>query len=191
MTRYLLDTNILSNVTKPAPSPSLLAWMAEQPDESLFISSLTIAEIRRRILEAPRAQPRRAPGVVRGPGGASGPLRRAHPAFRREHCSRLGESHGRQLRRRAAPATPSTPSSQRPLRPTTVSRSPTTRRISWTWRSSTRFETRRHEGASAPEFQLAPSSDRALTGDRKPASECTLALGACNRDPGNQSVARL
>lgn len=44
MTRYLLDTNIISNITKPVPSESLLAWMAEQADEDLFIASLTIAE---------------------------------------------------------------------------------------------------------------------------------------------------
>jgi toxin FitB len=25
--RYLLDTNILSNIAKPAPSDSLIAWM--------------------------------------------------------------------------------------------------------------------------------------------------------------------
>ena len=49
--RYLLDTNILSNVTKPEPSESLIAWMAEQADQDLFISSLTVAEIRRGILE--------------------------------------------------------------------------------------------------------------------------------------------
>ena len=47
MTRYLLDTNIISNITKPIPSESLLGWMAEQLDEDLFISALTIAEIRR------------------------------------------------------------------------------------------------------------------------------------------------
>jgi predicted nucleic acid-binding protein len=56
--RYLLDTNIISNATKPAPSQSLIEWMAKQPDESLFISSLTIAEIRRGILEAPRGKRR-------------------------------------------------------------------------------------------------------------------------------------
>jgi hypothetical protein len=28
--RYLLDTNILSNVTKPEPSRALLAWMSER-----------------------------------------------------------------------------------------------------------------------------------------------------------------
>lgn len=47
MTRYLLDTNIISNVIKPEPSGSLLAWMGAQKDEDLFIALLTVAEIRR------------------------------------------------------------------------------------------------------------------------------------------------
>ncbi len=55
---YLLDTNIISNVTKPAPSGALLAWMADQPDTDLFISSLTIAEIRRGVLEKPAGKKR-------------------------------------------------------------------------------------------------------------------------------------
>ncbi len=46
LSRHLLDTNIIGNVTKPAPSAALVAWMAEQADEDLFISSLTVAEIR-------------------------------------------------------------------------------------------------------------------------------------------------
>jgi predicted nucleic acid-binding protein len=37
---------------------SLLAWMAEQIDENLFIASLTIAEIRRGILERPPGRKR-------------------------------------------------------------------------------------------------------------------------------------
>ena len=53
MMRYLLDTNIISNVTKPAPSGPLLAWMAGQSDENLYIASLTVAEMRRGILEKP------------------------------------------------------------------------------------------------------------------------------------------
>jgi toxin FitB len=56
--RYLLDTNILSNITKPAPSESLVAWMAEQADTSLFIASLTVAEIRRGVLEKPSGKKR-------------------------------------------------------------------------------------------------------------------------------------
>ena len=53
MTGYLLDTNVISNATKPSPSAPLLEWMAAQPDEDLFISSLTVAEIRRGVLAKP------------------------------------------------------------------------------------------------------------------------------------------
>jgi len=56
--RYLLDTNIISNITKPAPSESLVAWMAEQTDQDLFIASLTVAEIRRGVLEKPAGKRR-------------------------------------------------------------------------------------------------------------------------------------
>jgi toxin FitB len=60
VTRYLLDTNIISNVVKPQPSESLLSWMSTQRDEDLFIASLTVAEIRRGILEKPRGRKRDA-----------------------------------------------------------------------------------------------------------------------------------
>jgi hypothetical protein len=58
--RYLLDTNIISDVAKPVPSPSLLAWMSEQIDDDLFIASLTVAEIRRGVLEKPAGKRRDA-----------------------------------------------------------------------------------------------------------------------------------
>jgi toxin FitB len=58
VTRYLLDINIISNVTKPRPSEALLAWMADQVDTDLFIASLTVAEIRRGILQKPRGRKR-------------------------------------------------------------------------------------------------------------------------------------
>ncbi len=58
MTRYLLDTNIISNVTKLHPSDALLAWMADQADADLFIASLTVAELWRGILEKPRGKKR-------------------------------------------------------------------------------------------------------------------------------------
>jgi len=60
VTRYLLDTNIISHVVKPHPSESLLSWMSMQRDEDLFIASLTVAEIRRGILEKPRGKKRNA-----------------------------------------------------------------------------------------------------------------------------------
>ena len=57
--RHLLDTNIISNVTKPLPSQPLLEWMADQADEDLFISSLSLAEVWRGILEKPAGNKRR------------------------------------------------------------------------------------------------------------------------------------
>jgi len=58
VTLYLLDTNIISNITKPVPSEALIAWMANQEDEELFVSSLTVAEIRRGVLEKPAGKKR-------------------------------------------------------------------------------------------------------------------------------------
>lgn len=58
--RYLLDTNIISNAVKPQPSESLLDWMGAQRDEDMFIASLTVAEIRRGILEMPQGKKREA-----------------------------------------------------------------------------------------------------------------------------------
>lgn len=58
MTRYLLDTNIISNIVKSSPSKALVSWLSEQNDEDLFIASLTLAEIHRGILEKPRGKKR-------------------------------------------------------------------------------------------------------------------------------------
>jgi hypothetical protein len=70
LTRYLLDTSIISNIVRPAPSQALLTWMSEQNDEDLFIASLTVAEIRRGILEKPRGKGRdRLEAWFAGPEG--------------------------------------------------------------------------------------------------------------------------
>jgi hypothetical protein len=71
VTRFLLDTNIVSNATKPVPSPSLEAWMTDQVDEDLFVASLTIAEIWRGVLEAPAG--RRKDRLAEWFAGAEGP----------------------------------------------------------------------------------------------------------------------
>jgi predicted nucleic acid-binding protein len=73
VSRSLLDTNIISNVTKPAPSESLVAWMAEQADGDLFVSAMTVAEIRRGILEKPAGKKRRE--LERWFSGPDGPQR--------------------------------------------------------------------------------------------------------------------
>lgn len=71
MTRYLLDTNIISQATKPVPSPALTAWMNAQADEDLFIATLTVAEIRRGLLEKPAGKKRRE--LERWFAGSEGP----------------------------------------------------------------------------------------------------------------------
>lgn len=60
MTRYLLDTNIISEAVKPRPSEALTAWLGGQKDGSLFIASLSVAEIARGILEQANGRRRRA-----------------------------------------------------------------------------------------------------------------------------------
>jgi toxin FitB len=60
VTRYLLDTNIISDATRPSPSAALVDWLSKQADEDLHISALTLAEIRRGILEKPAGRKRRA-----------------------------------------------------------------------------------------------------------------------------------
>jgi hypothetical protein len=68
---YLLDTNIISNVIRPAPSPALVAWLGERADEELFIASLTLAELRRGILQ--KSPGRRRDELERWFAGADGP----------------------------------------------------------------------------------------------------------------------
>lgn len=46
MTGWLLDTNILSELRRPRPERKVLAFIASQPLELLYISIVTLAEIR-------------------------------------------------------------------------------------------------------------------------------------------------
>ena len=45
MTRYLVDTNVISAVSPPhQPAPDLAAWLIQHSDD-LYLSTVTIAEI--------------------------------------------------------------------------------------------------------------------------------------------------
>ena len=46
MTGWLLDTNILSELRRPKPERKVLAFVASQPLELLYVSAVTFAEIR-------------------------------------------------------------------------------------------------------------------------------------------------
>lgn len=45
--RLLLDTNVLSEVTRPAPDTGVLEWLDRLDEDRSFISVVSIAEIRR------------------------------------------------------------------------------------------------------------------------------------------------
>jgi toxin FitB len=71
VTRYLLDTNIVSEASRPRPSAAVADWIQNQADSDLFVSTLTIAEIWRGVLET--ASGRRRRNLEAWFGGAEGP----------------------------------------------------------------------------------------------------------------------
>ncbi|OAI30959.1 twitching motility protein PilT [Methylosinus sp. R-45379] len=46
MTGWLLDTNILSELRRPRPEAKVVAFIAAQPLDLLYVSTVTLAEIR-------------------------------------------------------------------------------------------------------------------------------------------------
>jgi predicted nucleic acid-binding protein len=51
---FLLDTNIVSEWVKPHPNAGVIDWLAEADEDRVFISAVTIAEIRYGIERLPR-----------------------------------------------------------------------------------------------------------------------------------------
>ena len=43
---FLLDTNVVSEWTKPRPDSGVVAWLAEADEDRVFISVITLAELR-------------------------------------------------------------------------------------------------------------------------------------------------
>ena len=46
---YLLDTNVLSELRRKQPQPGVSVWMAQRPASSLYLSVLTLGELRKGI----------------------------------------------------------------------------------------------------------------------------------------------
>ncbi|HTD32625.1 MAG TPA: type II toxin-antitoxin system VapC family toxin [Candidatus Elarobacter sp.] len=55
-----MDTNVLSDLTKPRPNSGLRRWLDERDEESLYLSVLTLGEIRQGIAMAREDRKRRA-----------------------------------------------------------------------------------------------------------------------------------
>lgn len=51
--KFLLDTNIISEIRKVEPSPKVLEWLYGIPNEHLYISVLTLGEINKGIAKLP------------------------------------------------------------------------------------------------------------------------------------------
>ncbi len=56
----VIDTNILSELMKPTPSKRVVTWMAAQPAQSLYTTSITQAEILHGVMLLPSGRRRRA-----------------------------------------------------------------------------------------------------------------------------------
>ena len=46
---FLLDTNVISEQARPRPEPRVERWLDQQAQDSLFLSAITVGEIRRGI----------------------------------------------------------------------------------------------------------------------------------------------
>ena len=60
MSGFLLDTNVVSDLRKPRPNVGLTAWIASADEQKLFLSVLTIGELRIGIAVQPDAKKRAA-----------------------------------------------------------------------------------------------------------------------------------
>ena len=43
---FVLDTNVVSELMRPAPEPAIEAWLTDRPTSSLFITAISEAELR-------------------------------------------------------------------------------------------------------------------------------------------------
>ena len=50
---FLIDTNVVSEWTKPRPDSGVVAWLAEADEDRVFISVITLAELRYGIEKMP------------------------------------------------------------------------------------------------------------------------------------------
>ena len=61
--RYLLDTCVISEVTKPRPTARVLTWLDIQEELSLFLSVITLASCRKASVAASQSETPAAPAV--------------------------------------------------------------------------------------------------------------------------------
>jgi predicted nucleic acid-binding protein len=55
---YLLDTYVPSEFSRDRPEPRVVKWLTAQPGTTLFLSAITIGEIRRGLVVTPQGRRR-------------------------------------------------------------------------------------------------------------------------------------
>ena len=63
MTRYLLDTNVVSEIRKPRPHGAVLAWLGGLRDEQICISAVTLGELQEGIERTRRQDATKASAI--------------------------------------------------------------------------------------------------------------------------------
>lgn len=62
---HLLDTNILSEACRPRPNPQVLAWLSSLAPDDGFVSTVSIGEIHRGIVNLRQQNPEKAERIER------------------------------------------------------------------------------------------------------------------------------
>lgn len=57
--RFLLDTNVISEFARPQPSKAVLAWLDAVDQDAVFLSAVTVAELRYGVERLPAGQRRK------------------------------------------------------------------------------------------------------------------------------------
>lgn len=57
---YLIDTNVISELRRKHPDPGVVEWFSQRPPSSLYLSVLTLGEIRKGIQVVPDSKRRQA-----------------------------------------------------------------------------------------------------------------------------------
>jgi predicted nucleic acid-binding protein len=102
MSGFLLDTNVISELVKAKPEPRVTKWIETTEETLLYLSVLTLGEIRKGIASLPHSARRvRARSLARPRTRTS--LLRPHPANRSAGRRSLGANRGGRSRKEITP----------------------------------------------------------------------------------------
>ena len=60
MVKYLLDTCVISELARKVPDPRVVSWFGERRDEEMFVSAVTVGELRKGVEKLSLSDEKRA-----------------------------------------------------------------------------------------------------------------------------------